>query len=321
MGGTRPFHRERIWFSLCLNVDYELMLKCSLEAFEVWWCGVLLAECSFNLKSFSLPKPLKGAAFFWRMSRTSMLLIWFTCRDGLDRGPTCIMSSDSVWRLSNEPLCPDTMIKVAWVDLLWALIVSWNFPKVFSDWAAWCRYMLILQTDSCGGDNIWASVDLSMTLVDTPESIRRSISQSLISTLVVGSDLPILKRYTLANSFSSFLFCAVTDSSYEGVPLGVAGVFLWQDILSLSVYTYWLARLQTVLLMKQWYNLENIFVDVVGVGSWKAWVDFAGLDLHILLKCLSFLHRSQIAFWLRSYSAGWCPSSPEQPQRILERGE
>ena len=106
-----------------------------------------------------------------------------------------------------------------------------------------------------------------MTLVDTPESIRRSISQSLISTLVVGSDLPILKRYTLANSFSSFLFCAVADSLYEGVPLGVAGVFLWQDILSLSVYTYWLARLQTVLLMKQWYNLENIFVDVVGVGS------------------------------------------------------
>lgn len=49
-----------------------------------------------------------------------------------------------------------------------------------------------------------------MTLVDALESMRWSILQSLISTVIVGSDLPILKRYALVN-LSSLLFCIVAD--------------------------------------------------------------------------------------------------------------
>lgn len=73
---------------------------------------------------------------------------------------------------------------------------------------------MILQTDSCGGGNISASLDSTMTLVDALESMRRSILQSLISTVVVGSDLPILKRYALVN-LSSLLFCVVADILYH----------------------------------------------------------------------------------------------------------
>lgn len=61
-----------------------------------------------------------------------------------------------------------------------------------------------------------------MTLVDALESMRRSILQSLISTVIVGSDLPILKRYALVN-LSSLLFCIVADIlDHLGVSLGVA---------------------------------------------------------------------------------------------------